>query len=99
MTLALDLLGIAGNFWEGLSQAVSSPRGRQSERVPGGVIQRSSFSLPFLVIFINGLAKATESMWIRFGEDRKLGGMANVWDEEVGMTQTSAGWALGPVLT
>lgn len=41
-------------------------------------------ALPFLVILINGLAKAPNSMWSRFVEDRKLGGTANVLDEGVG---------------
>lgn len=63
------------------------------------MIQGFSFSLPFLVIFINGLTKAADSMWIGFAEDRKLGGTANVWDEEVGTMQTPAGWDHGPILT
>lgn len=56
-------------------------------------------ALSFLVIFINGLAEAIDSMWIRFVEDRKLGGIANVLDEGVGTKQTPTGWDHGPILT
>lgn len=61
----------------------------------------SAFSplLPSWLFFINGLAKATDSMWIGFIEDRKLGGTANVLDEGAGTKQTPADWDHGPILT
>ena len=46
-------------------------------------------ALSFLVVFINALAKDTDSMWTRFVEAGNLGGTANVLDEGVGTKQTS----------
>lgn len=46
-------------------------------------------ALSFPVVFINGLAKGTDSMWIRFVEDGKLGGTASVLDEGIGAKQNS----------
>lgn len=64
------------------------------ENPPGSLevyLQALLSALSFLVVFINGLAKAIDSMWITFVEDRKLGGIANVLDEGVGTKQTPAG--------
>lgn len=58
------------------------------ENLPGGLCFQPSPSWLFLSMT---LAKATDSMWIRFVEDRKLGGIANVLDEGVGTKQTPAG--------
>lgn len=62
------------------------------ENLPGSpevYLQALLSALYFLVVFINGLAKAIDSMWIR--SDRKLEGIANVLDEGVGTKQTPAG--------
>ena len=66
---------------------------REVEETPGGPLELCFGALPlalsFPVVFINGLAKGTDSMWIRFEEDGKLGGTANVLDEGVGTKQNS----------
>lgn len=60
---------------------------------PGGPLELCFGALPlalsFPVVFINGLAKGADSMWIRFEEDGKLGGTANVLDEGAGTKQNS----------
>ena len=60
---------------------------------PGGPMELCFGALPlalsFPVVFINGLAKGTDSVWIRFEEDGKLGGTANVLDGRVGTKQNS----------
>lgn len=58
------------------------------ENPPGGLCFQPSPSWLFLSM---ALAEATDSMWIRFVEDRKLGGIANVLDEGFGTKQTPAG--------
>lgn len=86
---------LAPVFWElwGMIMARQGPLLR-AETLRGSL--EVSFGAPpsalsFLGIFVNGLAKAAGSMWIRFVEGGKLGGTANVLDEGAGTKQTT-GW-------
>lgn len=79
-------LRTSGNDYHRQSPLLSTENLRGSLEVYFGALPSA---LSFLVVFINTLAKGTDSMWIRFVEVGKVGGIANVLDEGVGTKQTS----------
>lgn len=65
------------------------------KRVSGLGSQALPSVLSFPVVFVNGLAKASNSMWIGFVEDRKPGGIANVLDEGLGLSRPQQAGTVG----